>query len=205
MDRRKFFQTALAKASEKVVEHVDRKVVGQAAHWIRPPFALPEFEFLLTCTRCGDCIDACPHEVIFALSARRGTRAAATPALDLLNKGCHLCSDLPCVTSCGVDALRRPDTGGEERPAVPKLAQASIDKNECLAYRGPECGACADSCPVPGALNWDMSRPRIDPEICVGCGLCREACIVEAKAVQIRSVYKDAADTDRETGEHQQL
>lgn len=189
MDRRDFFRTAISKASEIVVEHVDRKVASHAAHWVRPPFALLELEFLLTCTRCGDCIDACPHRVVFPLLAHRGTKFAGTPALDLSNKGCHLCEDWPCVKSCGVGALKFPDIEEEEQPAPPTLAKASVDTDECLPYKGPECGACAGSCPVPGALTWDLQKPRINPEVCVGCGLCREACIVEPKAIQIESLY----------------
>ncbi len=172
-----------------VVEHVDRKVASHAAHWVRPPFALPESEFLLTCTRCGDCIDGCPHRVVFPLLAHRGTKFAGTPALDLLNKGCHLCEDWPCVKSCAVGALKFADIEEDEQPVTPTLAKASVDTDKCLPYKGPECGACAGSCPVPGALTWDLQKPRIDPEVCVGCGLCREACIVEPKAIRIESLY----------------
>ncbi|MCH8134439.1 MAG: 4Fe-4S dicluster domain-containing protein [Proteobacteria bacterium] len=196
MDRRSFFSNAIGKASEMVVEHADRKVASQAVHWVRPPFALPELEFLLTCTRCGDCIDACPHQVVFPLSARRGTRFAATPALDLLHKGCHLCADWPCVKSCSVGALQLPEVEEDEQPATPTIAKASVDTATCLPYKGPECGACAGSCPVPGALTWDRQKPRINAELCVGCGLCREACILEPKAIRIESLHKAAvADT----------
>ncbi len=69
----------------------------------------------------------------------------------------------------------------------PTLAIVTIDETRCLPYRGPECGACRDSCPVPDALTWEGSRPRIDQEHCLGCALCREACVVEEKAVRIRS------------------
>lgn len=187
MDRRNFFRTAIAKVSEKAIEHADQKVARQAAHWVRPPFALPELEFLLTCTRCGDCSDACPYQVVFPLSARHGTQFAGTPALDLLNKGCHLCEDMPCVKSCSVGALKLPEVEEGEALPAPKLARASIDTDTCLPYKGPECGACAGSCPVPGALVWDLQKPRIDPELCVGCGLCREACILDPKAITIAS------------------
>jgi len=63
---------------------------------------------------------------------------------------------------------------------------ASIDERSCLPYLGPECGACADSCPVAGALQWpDGRKPVIDQDLCAGCALCREACIVDPKAVGI--------------------
>ncbi|HHJ36059.1 MAG TPA: hypothetical protein ENJ87_09875 [Gammaproteobacteria bacterium] len=198
MDRRSFFRSAIDKSSKAVVKAADASVNKQASRWLRPPFAINELEFLLACTRCNDCIEACPHGVVFSLSARVGARAAGTPALDLLNKGCHLCEDWPCVTACTPDALIIPKhqacTEGlkseqttDDRP-MPELARASIDTNACLPYSGPECGACLDSCPVEGALTLDMVRPVIDTKRCTGCGLCRETCITEPKAIDIASL-----------------
>jgi ferredoxin-type protein NapG len=206
MDRRAFFRSAIDKGSKPVIKAVDASIKKQATHWIRPPFAIDELDFILACTRCGDCIDACPHDVIFGLSARLGVKFAGTPALDLLNKGCHLCADWPCVNACTPNALTIPeydtDTGletaaeksvaeKEDKAAqipMPKLARASIDTSLCLPYSGPECGACISSCPVDGALTLDMVRPVIDQNLCTGCGLCRESCITEPKAINIASL-----------------
>ncbi len=197
MDRRAFFRQALRKSGEQVVKHVDAKVSQQAGRWIRPPFALDELEFLLACTRCGDCVTACPHQVVFLLSARLGARVAATPALDLANRGCRLCDDWPCVAACEPGALLWPrpaeDAGEADTPKpLPRLARLSIDTATCLPYSGPECGACAHSCPVPGALTWQQTRPVIDAGICIGCAQCREACIVEPRAITISSRHRQA-------------
>jgi len=196
MDRRSFFTSALNKSGKTVVKTIDARVKQQAVRWIRPPYAIAELEFLLSCTRCGDCIAACPHQVVFALSARVGAKFAGTPALDLLHKGCHLCADWPCVVACKPGALRLPvseaddpdqaDTGHNQ--ALPMLASVRIDQQTCLPYNGPECGACISACPVPGALLLDSCKPVINKAICVGCGLCREACITEPKAIQITSL-----------------
>jgi ferredoxin-type protein NapG len=203
MDRRSFFRSAIDKGGKTVVKAVDVSVKKQASHWIRPPFAINELEFLLAGTRCNDCIDACPHDVIFSLSARVGVRAAGTPALDLLNKGCHLCEDWACVAACTPNALIIPndktdatdksemaaiETEETNNPPMPKLARASIDTKACLPYSGPECGACIASCPVDGALTLDMVKPIIDELLCSGCGMCREACITEPKAINIASL-----------------
>ena len=192
MDRRNFFRKALHDSGKKVVEHIDAKASQRASHWIRPPFALDELEFLLACTRCGECETACPHNVIFSLSTRLGAQVAATPALDLLNKGCHLCDDWPCVAVCEPGALVLPNAveeEEEEQDAIPlKLAKVWIKESDCLPYSGPECGACAASCPVPGALLWNQTRPEINVELCSGCGLCREACIVDPKAIGVKSL-----------------
>ena len=185
--RRAFFESSLRKAGQTAVKAAEAHVTRRAARWIRPPFALDELEFLLACTRCGACIDACPHQVIFPLSARLGARVAGTPALDLLNKGCHLCAAWPCVAVCEPGALKTPEAASGE-PVLPRVAVAKIDTDTCLPYLGPECGACAESCPVPGALCWEQSRPRIDSGKCVGCGLCREACILEQKAIHVASL-----------------
>lgn len=196
MDRRQFFQKALQKTAETVVKQGDARVTARASHWIRPPYAIAELEFLLSCTRCVECIAACPHEVIFPLAARLGADVAGTPALDLLNKGCQLCQEWPCVTACKTGALKRSqeteDAGVDQ---LPRLARVKIDRNACLPYQGPECGVCVGACPVPGALRLQQERPVIDEAVCTGCALCREACIVEGKAIQVTSVHAVHAKT----------
>lgn len=195
MDRRGFFKAGMDQVTRIVVDEMNNKAVERATHWIRPPYALDELEFLLTCTRCDKCVEACPHNVIFLLAARLGSDVAGTPAMDLLNRGCHLCEDWPCVAACQPGALKFTESDGDKVLDLPLLARAEINPSECLPYSGPECGACASSCPVPGALVWDGTRPGIDPGLCTGCGLCREACVVEPKAVEIRSMPSSRTGT----------
>jgi len=205
VDRRGFFQHALRKTGETVVNQVDRQARRQAVHWIRPPYALDELEFLLACTRCGACVDACEYKVVFPLPARLGARVAGTPALDLLNKGCHQCADWPCVTACEAGALGIPETDGAEGLPAPHMAVASIDVDTCLPWNGPECGACASSCTVSGAMVWEGERPRIEPSLCTGCARCREACIVEPKAIRVKSLNHDGATMEVPTQSSQEV
>jgi len=186
--RRAFFRRAAGKAAEKVVEHAHTKIEARATRWVRPPFALPELEFILACTRCDECIAACPHDVIFPLPASFGADVASTAVVDVLNGGCHLCDDWPCVTACEAGALKRPETE-EEVLVWPKMAHASIISEECLPFRGPECGACQGSCPIPDTLTFRRERPQINQDNCAGCGLCLAACIAEPKAIKITSKY----------------
>jgi ferredoxin-type protein NapG len=116
--------------------------------------------------------------------------------MDLLNKACHLCNDWPCVEACEPGALIHPEQESDEVESLPYIAHVEINTQTCLPYLGPECGACASSCPVPGALLWDMEKPRIDPETCVGCSLCREACIANPKAVTIKSLLLHQSDAE---------
>lgn len=207
MDRRSFFTSGAGKVAKAVTDHSAEQVRKNASRWIRPPFALDELEFLLACTRCDACIDACPHGVIFPLSAKLGAKVTSTPGMDLLNKGCQLCNDWPCVTACESDALSlpkvdkeagknegevsEPDRFGDQyvERFVPKIANVFINKETCLPYSGPECGACK-VCPVEGALIWNMEKPEIDQTLCTGCALCREVCITEPKSIMIQSKYQ---------------
>ena len=206
MDRRAFFKLGAEKISKTAVKLVDDKVKKRAGRWIRPPYAIEELDFLLACTRCNKCIEACPHDVIFKLSAMLGVQVVGTPAMDLLNKGCHLCEDWPCVTVCEPKALQFPEVEEGETVPYTKIAYAEINTETCLPYSGPECGACESSCPIPGALKWDMTKPYIDYELCTGCALCREACIVDPKAVNIQSLLKhqdeQTVDEEKSGGEN---
>ena len=193
MDRREFFKRGFSRATKKAVEVVDNKMEVRASRWIRPPFAIAELEFLLACSRCDACSKACSYSIIFPLAASNGADVMNTPALDLLNKGCHLCDGWPCVTACESNALCIPDDRNDVDdknihnlpPPLPKLASVSINPDSCLPYQGPECGACASACSIEGALQWDAERPSINDELCTGCAMCREACITEPKSIRI--------------------
>ncbi len=187
MRRREFFRSGFGRIARTALEGLDEAVEPT---WIRPPFARPETHFLLSCSRCDRCIAACPHVVLFPLPAAAGLKAAGTPAMGLDHRGCRLCADWPCVAACEPGALRRPD--GEAGPP-PVLAAARLDRARCLPYAGPECGACAGSCPVPGALVWDGPRPVLTAA-CTGCGLCREACVATPKAIEIARLPPEESD-----------
>ena len=196
MKRRDLFKLGARKAVEITSRAAARKVAKEAENWIRPPFAAAELDFLLACTRCDKCIEACPHDVLFNLPARWGIKAAGTPAMDLRVRGCHLCEDWPCVAACEPEALKLPDGDGETPPEAAKLARVTINTKTCLPYLGPECGACAHACPIPGALEWeDGLRPVINQDVCTGCALCREACIVEPEAVDVSAFIPNNEET----------
>jgi len=190
LKRREFLRFGVSKAADAAAEVVGLGTADITPSWIRPPYAADEATFLQKCTRCDRCIEACPHDVIFRLASHVGVLASGTPALDLTNRGCHLCADWPCVTVCEPEALAFPERAeGAPQPGPQKLAVVTIDETACLPYSGPECGACAGSCPVPGALTWAGSvRPVIDEDLCLGCGCCLEACITDPKSVLIALV-----------------
>ncbi len=196
MKRREFFKYGAHKTAKFAFELAGDSAARRARNWIRPPFAVKELDFLLDCTRCDKCIEACTYDILFALPASHGLQVAGSPAMDLLVHGCHLCRDWPCVKACEPGVLKLPDLGPDTPPEAARLARVAINTKTCLPYLGPECGACAHACPVPGALEWDDGvRPVINGELCTGCALCREACIVEPKAIDVSAFIPGDGET----------
>ena len=195
--RRQFFRRAASKTSEAVVKKIDDKVNAKAANYIRPPYALSEVDFLLTCTRCNACVEACEPNCLFPLSSNLGMDVAATPAMDLVNRSCLLCDGFPCVSACEPKALRinisesnddsNDEIKSEQRPL--KIANVFILPSECLPFQGPECGVCVDLCPIDQALSLEDNKPVINQNLCVGCAQCRSICIVDPKAITLKSIY----------------
>lgn len=149
---------------------------------LRPPGAVREEDFLEHCTRCGACIEACPHDAI-VLAPPRFRQAAGTPMIDPHAGPCRVCGELPCVAAC-----QTPEAGCVLRWEIPlRMGTAEIQPWNCLAHQQSlglaACSACVEQCPVPGAIEVVDNRPRIRPETCVGCGVCHHVCPAPQNAV----------------------
>jgi len=143
----------------------------------RPPGAVAEGQFLASCTRCGDCVTACPPNAIQWAPPASGEQRAGTPYIDPIRQPCVMCTDTPCITACDPGVLRM------ELPHV--MADARIDTTACLPWNGQPCSLCIDQCPVAGAIDVDESaRPTINPTACTGCGVCVQVCPAPRNAVQ---------------------
>ncbi|GAB3553782.1 ferredoxin-type protein NapF [Noviherbaspirillum agri] len=131
---------------------------------LRPPWALVENDFLHACTRCGECVKACPTQVISA-------HDAGYPSMNFTAGECTFCG--ACVDACKSSALKRV----EGQP--PWKAQATLGE-QCLAQRKIECRICADQCETrairftlrPGGI----AIPAVDSSACTGCGACVAPC-----------------------------
>lgn len=171
-DRRALFRGTLGKWLEDVVEKAERRVSPE--RHLRPPGALPEMAFLAACTRCGECISACPPFALRKVPASSGF-GAGTPYIDPELQACTACETMPCVAACPTDALTLPPQGW----AGYRLAALELVPERCVTFAGTPCRACADACPVgERALAIDADgHPVLKAEGCVGCGVCVRACI----------------------------
>ncbi len=140
---------------------------------LRPPWAIDENLFTEICTNCGDCVSACPENII--KPAR-----ACFPVVDFSAGECIFCEQ--CVDACQPRALLK-------KPQVDAWSiKACIDENKCLSYQGVECRSCYDPCearaitmpPRPGGI----SIPLFNADNCTGCGACVAVC--PSSAVDIR-------------------
>lgn len=142
----------------------------------RPPRALEESQFLNACTRCGDCVDACPHDAI-DLAGPRFRDAEGTPMINPSSVPCYMCEDTPCVSACEPDAL--------SASVGLSMGDAEIHEPNCLAHRGEFCTTCSERCPMPGAIKVRDGKPTIRTAACTGCGVCHHVCPAPINAVRI--------------------
>ncbi|RMF75550.1 MAG: 4Fe-4S dicluster domain-containing protein [Planctomycetota bacterium] len=152
---------------------------------LRPPGAATEDDFLASCIRCGQCVQACPFDTL-RLTPPGPDAESATPFVDSRKTPCYLCEgydELRCIAACPTDALRRVASVRDIRMGV-----AEINESTCLGYNGVTCRVCWHACPFPDeALRFDaLLRPVVNPEACIGCGLCDYACPTEESSIPIR-------------------
>jgi MauM/NapG family ferredoxin protein len=153
----------------------------------RPPGAIAEKDFLQKCTRCSDCVEACPYSVIFKHfdpESEKNQTPILTPNID----PCRMCDGFPCITACGTGALVMP-----ENPKDVKIGRAEIMTDGCLTWLNSECGTCLDDCPTePKALVFDKEgRVRVRQSVCNGCGACEQSCPMGNFAIKVVPIERE--------------
>jgi polyferredoxin len=192
--------------------------VGKGAEHalVRPPGALEETDFAAKCIKCGACIRVCPTGVIQPATFEGGLEGLWTPVLrfDLgsCTQSCTLCSQV-CPTGA-LRPLTPEERLGHSPPQEPiRLGTAFIDRGRCLPWSmATPCIVCEEVCPTSPKAIWvkaaavtrsDGSKvkvqlPHVDPQRCIGCGVCQFRCPVRTKAaIRISSVGESRSSENK--------
>lgn len=154
---------------------------------IRPPGAEPEPQFLQRCIQCGLCMRACPTNALHPAGLEAGIEGLWTPKMvakvGYCEYNCNVCGQV-----CPTGAIA--DLPLAEKQEV-RIGIASFDTTRCLPYAyGQPCIVCEEHCPLPVKaiylVNVDvpqpdgttrtLQQPRINPDLCIGCGICEWSC-----------------------------
>jgi len=144
---------------------------------LRPPGAVAGPVFSGICTRCGNCIRACPSGIIERDLGAGGWTGLLTPALRFRTDYCRE-DCVRCTQVCPSGALVRMSLAEK---AGMRLGLPRVDMSLCLLGEDRECSLCRSRCPYE-AVRYVFSEadytltPRIDPNKCTGCGACEAAC-----------------------------
>ena len=116
------------------------------------------------------------------------------PEIGYCEYKCVLCGNV-----CPTGAITKVSP---EKKLDVKLGTAKVDRTKCIAWAyGQECVVCEEHCPVSekaikiveevmhGRL---VKKPVVDPELCVGCGICQNKCPV--RPVRAIRVLPEGAD-----------
>lgn len=160
---------------------------------LRPPGALPEKDFLAACSRCGQCVQACPYDMLH-LASLISPMEAGTPYFIARDKPCEMCVDIPCMNACPTGAL------SEELKDIDDARMGLavlLDHETCLNWQGLRCDVCYRVCPlIDKAITLEkvdnqrtkihaMLIPTVHSDACTGCGKCEQACVLEEAAIKV--------------------
>ena len=132
---------------------------------VQLPWSIPWSDFVADCTRCGDCLAACPEQILV-----KGD--GGFPIVDFQLGECTFCTE--CVSACKQPLFR----------LTTEVAWDYVAHIEagCLALGQVYCQRCQDSC-EPRAIGFSprlgqVPTPVIDADRCNGCGACVADCPV---------------------------
>ena len=183
---------------------------------IRPPGALKEKDFLRRCIKCSECMRVCPTNVLQPALLEGGFEGIWDPIL--INKigyceyNCVLCGQV-CPTGAIRDISVEEKIGKKPYKKPIKIGTAFFDRGRCLPWAmNRTCIVCEEVCPTSPKAIWfrteevvtregkvkKIKRPYLDPDLCIGCGICENKCpVIDKPAIRVSSVGETRSKTNQ--------
>ena len=145
---------------------------------LRPPGALPEEQFLSTCSACGHCVSVCPANAIQL--DETAINGGGFPFVDAEIQPCVICESLACMRECPSTALAY----------IPRwlidMGTAVWHSESCTRTHGDSCTTCVDHCPIGSdAIEVRGTEIHVKESGCTGCGVCQYYCPTYPKSITI--------------------
>ncbi len=140
------------------------------------------------CTGCHACIAACPNKIIKPATMQYGLDGFMLPTITFENKFCAYDCNL-CTQTCPHGALSKQSLEDKQRTQIGK---AVYKAKNCIVFTDEtDCGACDEHCPTKAITmtplknkEW-LSFPKLNKDICIGCGACEYICPARPKALVV--------------------
>lgn len=174
---------------EKLIPQTDDIPLSKLG--ITPPGAISINHLKQNCTACYACVAACPNGIIHPATFEYGADGIMLPTMKYDHKFCgYECNK--CTQVCPNGALQ-PLT--LEKKKLTQIGRAVYFPKRCIVFTdGTDCGACDEHCPtkaitmVPVDKADYLYHPKLNKDLCIGCGGCEYICPQTPKAIKVISL-----------------
>ena len=169
-------------------KHLPENLRASQELGIMPPGAGRLEHFKQNCTGCYACVAACPGDVIKPATFEYGPDGILLPILKYNGHFCgYECN--ACSSACPSGALSPLTLKEKKRTAIGKAIYMA---GKCIVFQaGTDCGACDEHCPtkaitmVPVPGKSFLYYPKLNRDLCIGCGGCEYICPQKPKAIKV--------------------
>jgi ferredoxin len=168
-------ESATVSEKEAIADVIDYENLAP----VTPPGSIDLERFKDKCTGCHICVVRCPTQVLRPAGFQYGFDYLLRPYCSFENSYCNYeCTT--CSEVCPLHAIRFLT---KEEKKTTQVGIATFNIGRCIVYtENTDCGACSEHCPTQAvhmvAYEGTLTIPKVESELCIGCGGCESICPV---------------------------